>query len=234
MNITVNARLQNGLLLQGGLGTGRQVLNDCEVVDDLPEMLHTFFGDPTRAFFFAARPREFCEQNNGFRTSVQGLAAYTIPKIDVQISGTFQNLPGAVVQSNANYGVIPGVAGPGPFVPFKTFQIVEPGELFVERLNQLDFRVSKIFRVGSTRTNLNFDFYNVTERQLGHRRELRVRPDLAAADVDPASASLQDQRAVRFLETRRPRRIEGHEEHEDHEAGSEQDPALRTVGRVLF
>ena len=79
-------------------------LNDCEVVDDLPEMLHTFFGDPTRAFFFAARPREFCEQNNGFRTSVQGLAAYTIPKIDVQVSGTLQNLPGAFVESNANYG----------------------------------------------------------------------------------------------------------------------------------
>ena len=79
----------------------------------------------------------------------------------MQISGTLQNLPGAFVESNANYGVIPGVAGPGPFIPFKAFQIVEPGELFVERLNQLDFRVSKIFRLGTTRTNLNFDFYNV-------------------------------------------------------------------------
>ena len=57
VNITVNARLQNGLLLQGGLGTGRQVLNDCEVVDDLPEMLHTFFGDPTRARSSSPRGR---------------------------------------------------------------------------------------------------------------------------------------------------------------------------------
>ena len=32
---------------------------------------------------------------------------------------------------------------------------------YIERLNQLDFRVSKIFRLGATRTNLNFDFYNV-------------------------------------------------------------------------
>jgi hypothetical protein len=165
INTTFNARLQNGLLLQGGFGTGRQVLNDCEVVDDLPEMLHTFFGNPTRLFFFAARPREFCEENRGWRTSVQGLAAYTIPKIDVQVSGTIQNLPGALVQANANYGVtagfIPGVL-PGPFVPFKAFQIVEPGALFIVRLNQIDFRVSKIFRLGGTRTNVNFDFYNVT------------------------------------------------------------------------
>jgi hypothetical protein len=161
VNISVNVRLQNGLMVQGGVGTGRQVLNDCDVVDDLPEMLHTFFGDPTRAFFFAARPRELCEQNRGFRTSLQGLASYLIPKIDLQISGTFQNLPGALVEGNANYGLIPGVAGPGPFFPFQTFNIVEPGELFVERLNQLDFRVAKLFRFGGTRTNLNFDFYNV-------------------------------------------------------------------------
>jgi hypothetical protein len=161
VNVTLNSRLQNGLMFQGGFGTGRQVTNDCEVVDDLPEMLHTFFGDPTRAFFFAARPREFCEQNNGWRTSIQGFASYVLPKIDVQISGTLQNLPGAVVQSNANYGVIPGVAGPGPYIPFKAFQIVEPGELFIERLNQLDLRFSKIFRFGTTRTNVNFDFYNV-------------------------------------------------------------------------
>ena len=167
INTTFNARLQNGVLLSGGFGTGRQVTNDCEVVDKLPEMLHSFFGDPTRLFFFAARPRDFCEQNNGWRTSVQGLAAYTIPKVDVQISGTFQNLPGAVVQANANYGVtagiIPGVLPSAyPFVPFQAFQIVDPGALYVERLNQIDFRVSKIFRLGATRTNVNFDFYNVT------------------------------------------------------------------------
>src|SRR5688572_10011976 len=45
VNVTANARLRNGLLLQGGLGTGRRTRNDCEVVDDLPEMLHTFFDD---------------------------------------------------------------------------------------------------------------------------------------------------------------------------------------------
>jgi hypothetical protein len=162
VNISVNARPRNGLLLQGGLGTGRQVLNDCDIVDDLPEMLHSFFGDPTRAFFFAARPKEFCEQNNGFRTSVQGLAAYTLPKVDVQVSATFQNLPGAVVQANENFSAIGLGAGVGPFIPFQTFQMVEPGSLFVERLNQIDLRLSKLFRFGGTKTAINFDFYNVT------------------------------------------------------------------------
>jgi hypothetical protein len=162
VNVSVNARLQNGLIVQGGLGTLRQALDDCDIVDELPEMLHTFLGNPTRAFFFAARPLERCEENYGFRTQFQGLAAYTIPKIDVQVSGTFQNLPGANVSANANAGVIPGVPiFNTAFIPFKTVNIVEAGDLYVERLNQLDFRVSKLFRLGGTRTSVNFDFYNV-------------------------------------------------------------------------
>ena len=32
----------------------------------------------------------------------------------------------------------------------------------MERLNQIDFRVAKVFRVAGTRTMINFDFYNVT------------------------------------------------------------------------
>ncbi len=163
VNVSVNARMQNGLLIQGGLGTGRQLLNDCEVVDDVPEMLHTFFGNPTTFFGFAARPLERCEQNNGWRTSLQGLAAYTIPKVDVQVSGSFQNLPGPQLDANANTFATSTTLGRGfALAPFRAFNIVPAGEIYIERLNQIDMRVSKIFRAAGTRTNINFDFYNVT------------------------------------------------------------------------
>jgi len=156
VNITVNARLQNGLILQAGTGTQRQVTSICDIADELPEMLHTFFGNPTRAFFFGQTPNEYCEANNGWRTSVQGLASYTIPTIDVQVSGTIQNLPGNVVSANLGVG-----GGLFPGGPFQIFNVVEPGALYIERLNQVDLRFAKIFRFGGTRTNLNFDFYNV-------------------------------------------------------------------------
>jgi hypothetical protein len=167
VNISVNARLQNGLLIQGGTGTGRQVINDCDVVDDLPEQLHQFFGNPTRTFVFAARPLERCEENNGWRTSIQGLAAYTIPRIDVQVSGTLQNLPGAQLAANSNTLATTTTLGRGfagfPFAPpFRAFNIVPAGQVFIERLNQIDMRIGKIFRAAGTRTAVNFDFYNVT------------------------------------------------------------------------
>jgi hypothetical protein len=164
VSIALRARLKSGLLLQTGLGTGRVVTNDCAIVDQLPETLHQFLGNDTRTFVFAARPLEQCNRNNGFRTSGQGLVSYTIPKIDLLVSGTFQNLPGANVSANANTFTASTTLGRAfsGGAPFRVFNIVNPGALYIERLNQIDFRVAKIFRLRTTRTSVNFDFYNVT------------------------------------------------------------------------
>ena len=162
-SVTLNARMQNGLRVQGGLGTGRQLLNDCDFVEAVPEMLHTFFGNPNRFFAFAARPLERCEENNGWRTSLQGLAAYTIPKVDVAVSVTWQSLPGVQLAANNNTFATATTLGRGfSGGPFRAINIVEAGQVFIERLNQIDFRVAKLLRFGGTRTNVNFDFYNVT------------------------------------------------------------------------
>jgi hypothetical protein len=173
VNISVQARLQNGLLVQAGTGPGRVITNDCEVVAKLPEMLQAIAGNPSRASTAVTRPLERCEQNNGWRTGVSGLASYTIPKIDVQVSGTFQNQPGAQLDANANTcsGVLTAQCtsltttlgrGFSNAAAFRPFNIVPAGEIFIERLNQIDFRVAKLFRFNTTKTSINFDFYNVT------------------------------------------------------------------------
>jgi hypothetical protein len=163
INVSVQGRLENGVTFQAGVGPGRLLTNDCEVVDDLPEMLQATAGNPTRSFTAASRPLERCEQNNGWRTGVTGLASYTIPKIDVLVSGTYQNQPG--VQIDANYNTPVSATNLGrPFTgaTFRNYNIVPAGEVYIERLNQIDFRVAKIFRFGGARTAINFDLYNIT------------------------------------------------------------------------
>ena len=179
VNLSVNSRLQNGLTMQVGVGTGRVVTDDCGVVQSLPETLHAnaFTGNPanpvtnSRSFAVAARTLERCEQNHGWRTSAQGMVTYLVPKIDVNVSGTFQDLPGTATSNSTGISMsaIAGIPvtstnlgrpyGSGPNARF--FNIIEAGDLYVERMRQLDLRLSKLFRVGPTRTSVNFDFFNV-------------------------------------------------------------------------
>jgi hypothetical protein len=43
-----------------------------------------------------------------------------------------------------------------------TVNLIEPGTLWGDRVNQFDLRFAKILRFGRTRTNVGFDIYNVT------------------------------------------------------------------------
>jgi hypothetical protein len=42
-----------------------------------------------------------------------------------------------------------------------TVNLVEPGTLYGDRVNQIDLRVAKILRFGRTRTNVGVDIYNI-------------------------------------------------------------------------
>lgn len=49
--------------------------------------------------FFAATPLEYCNRDEGFEAQVKLLGAYTFPKIDVQIAGTYQSIPGGLEEA---------------------------------------------------------------------------------------------------------------------------------------
>jgi hypothetical protein len=134
-------------------------------VDQLPELLQANNGAPSRSGITTTRPLERCRQNNGWRTGVSGLASYTIPKVDLQISGTYQNQPGNQINANVvNFSTANTTLGRAfTGAPAgRGFNLAPAGEVFIERLNQIDFRVAKLFRVANTRTSINFDFYNIT------------------------------------------------------------------------
>jgi hypothetical protein len=169
VDVILNARLQAGLQLQGGFNVGQSTLNECDVVAEVPESL-TNAAPP-----FIRTPESFCDRASGVLTSLSGLASYTVPKLDVQIAGTFQsrpfagaNFPGIDTQSLAanqlvfNAQVVPELGRPLAGNTQVIFvNMVEPGILYGDRINQLDFRVSKILRVGRTRTNVGVDLFNL-------------------------------------------------------------------------
>ena len=106
----------------------------------------------------------YCRVVEPYLTSIRGLATYTIPKIDLQLSGTWRNDPGDPLQ--ANYVVNNAIASPSLGRNLSsgnvTVNLIEPNTLYSDRRNNFDFRVAKILRFGRTRTQLGLDIYNLT------------------------------------------------------------------------
>jgi hypothetical protein len=153
VDVSVNARLRNGVTLLAGVATGRTLTDNCELVNH-PELteLNVAGGGFPPLFFFTGTPQDFCHRDEGFITQYKAFATYTIPRIDLQVAGTYQGLPGLLVAGNYNAPV---------GIPFKSVQVVEPGSLYGDRMNQFDFRVSKLLRFGGTRTMVGLDIYNL-------------------------------------------------------------------------
>jgi hypothetical protein len=150
VDVTAVARPIPGVVLQGGFSTGRTTANDCEIRAALPE---TNLLNP------------YCDYTQSFLTQVKLLGSYRIPRVDVQISGTLQNVPGPELVGNftaTNAVVSPSLgrnlSGGAANVPVR---LVEPGSMYGERRNQLDVRFGKILQAGGVRTTATFDVYNV-------------------------------------------------------------------------
>jgi hypothetical protein len=147
VDVSTNARIGPALFVQGGVSTGRTFTDNCDVLAAVPES--NTLGAP------------YCRQETNFLTQVKAFGAYTVPRIDVQVSAAFQSIPGPQLSANRVTAAAQTTLGRAyTNAANQTLNLVAPGTMFGERLNQVDLRVAKILRLGRTRTAINFDLYN--------------------------------------------------------------------------
>ena len=162
---------RNGLFLQGGFGTGKAMSDNCEIVDDVPEAL-TIAAVPTGVQPTLSRGHGRSVDSGGVLPSgvavphqLQGPrvlhAAYGF-----RVSGTWQSLTGPLVAANQIYANAGSAPPPGTTLgrPLtfaqSTVNVVEPGSMYGDRLNQIDLRFTKLVNVGVGRVDFNVDIYN--------------------------------------------------------------------------
>jgi len=166
-DVQVNARMKNGLLLQGGTSTGRGVNDTCAV--DTAR-----FGRPQRVIGEDQTPD--CAASEPWLTNLRGLATYTVPKVDVTVSAIFRSQPNAqpgngvatnggsrsanYVLNSAQFQQLTGQPL-RPGLSTQTVDLLLPGQLYGERVNVIDMRFAKILRFGSKRANVGVDIYNM-------------------------------------------------------------------------
>jgi hypothetical protein len=174
IDITLNARLHNGLAVQGGTSSGRRLQDMCDVRAVLPETYSwdnetavqtTRVTTTTGSTSTSGLQNYSCHVVEPFwlQTSFRGLATYTVPKVDVQVSGTWRSDPGTELR--ADYVVTNAIAAPSLGRNLSsgnvTVNLVPRGTLYGERVNNIDLRVAKIVRLGRTRAQLGADVYNL-------------------------------------------------------------------------
>jgi hypothetical protein len=168
VDVTFNVRVGRDFVFVGGTSTGQTVADNCDVRAHLPELATTTTG--TSAFGAglagsAVTPLSpYCHVAFGIRTQFRGLSSYILPRVDLQVAATFQSKPGAMLAANyavPNSAVAPSLrrnlSGNATNV---TVNLVAPGTMCGDHINQLDLRVAKTLRCRGSRTLIAFDIYN--------------------------------------------------------------------------
>ena len=174
VDVNFTARPIGTLALQGGTSTGRGVREHCALVQALPELFAT--GG-------IRQPLESCATSEPFLTQFRGVASYNIPQIDVTLSAGVQSKPGTLgipaglVESGSNglsmaanvavtnaviaqsLGRVP--TGQTSLTGTTTVNMLLPGEMYGDRINQVDLRFAKSFGVGRTKALVGLDLYNL-------------------------------------------------------------------------
>jgi hypothetical protein len=187
IDIAMNARFGKGGVLMGGVAVGRTSFDYCWQ-NDLPHVSQTttpgFTAVTGAVVGYLPRTDGFCKIESawwdGVGSQIKFQAVYPLP-LDFVVSGTYKQLPGIpipAIWNVPNVAVAPslgrdlaacrGLTGaactattsvallPTAFVQGNTTSVK-----LDERINQVDLRLTKIFRVGGLRLQGGVELYNV-------------------------------------------------------------------------
>ncbi len=168
-DVSLNARISRNLNTQIGMGSGRGSVDTCETATKFNNVqtglvVQTLGPDPRG-----------CHNVEPWQTTVRGAAAYTVPKIDVLLSGVVRSQPEALLAPTANTtaqwqvpnSVIAGALGhlpPGATATGNTIIPIGHNDTRIYsgvRRTQVDMRFAKVLRFGGTRTNIGVDLINL-------------------------------------------------------------------------
>jgi hypothetical protein len=179
IDVSIVARLQNGLTVQGGTSTGRRLADGCAVRAQLPELGSNDTGLATNSSVtanvnalgggpFALSVRNpFCRIEEPYRTDFRGLASYIVPKVDVQVSATWMSVPGDSLRADWTATNADIANGPQPLgrpltgAATVVVNLIPPATMWGARQNNIDLSIAKLLRFGTTRAKVGVSIFNL-------------------------------------------------------------------------
>jgi hypothetical protein len=150
VDVSVNLRLPGGGTLYGGTSTGRTLYKTCQNED--PNLVGSTAGTTPGL--------RFCDYNQydvPFQTLFKLAGTYPLP-LGVRLSGNFQHTPGSerIIVYSVDSKILPTLVQASVNV-----RLNEPGTVYNDSVNQLDFSLNKTIRSGGIELRPEVSFFNV-------------------------------------------------------------------------
>jgi hypothetical protein len=144
-DVGTTIRFSNRTFVNAGIDANRRLLDTCENAIDNPQA-------------------QFCHQITPYRPNAKVQASHTLPG-DVVMSVTYQNAQGPNITARwaAPASIItPALGRPqsAGATATKTIELIEPGTVYSDRMNQFDIRASKRLQIGRYRLRGDVNLYN--------------------------------------------------------------------------
>jgi hypothetical protein len=169
VDVNVTVRGSHGFTFSGGTSTGKVVNDFCDIRAAVPET--------TIGFGAGGLLNPFCHQESPYQTAFRALATYTIPKIEVNVSGVYQDKTNIGTDQlgslAANYTLTAAdladaaaqlgrpLTGAAP-----TINLLAPGQEYGPRIRQLDIALKKIINMGRQRLTVGVDMLNLANNNV--------------------------------------------------------------------
>jgi hypothetical protein len=156
IELSFNARLARGSFASVGLDGSRRLLDTCAA--PAPS------GGSATAYTVDSPEATFCRTVTPLLPDIKASASYQLP-YDIQLSGTYLSAAGQNITAvwNVPNSVIAPVLGrnlAAGATARKAVDLIEPGKEYLDRLQQVDLRVSKGLRLGRYRLRGDINIYN--------------------------------------------------------------------------
>jgi hypothetical protein len=172
IDVGIEARMPSGARFEAGLGVGRTVTDTCDY-NSLPQLLpNDIGGAAVSTTVLTPRTSEYCHISRPWTaaTGVKLVAIYPLPW-DFQVSALYFNKPGIpIVASRAftNAEIRPSLGrdlgqcrGAAVCNANLVVDMIPPNTEFEDRVQEMDLRFSRNFRMGILRLRGNADVYNL-------------------------------------------------------------------------
>jgi hypothetical protein len=159
VRVSTNARFRQGAMLGGGFNIGRTRNTNCSIVD-VPNTSTATLAPG------AVTPPDFCDTVPPWSKSLQFRVngVLPLPWWGLQTSAAFQIIPGVPLDATRSYSnaeIVPSLKRNLSSATAVTVPLYAPGvTLFEPYITQLDWRFSKVARIGGYRLEGDLDVFN--------------------------------------------------------------------------